>query len=63
MNVYFALTTAIVLVATGILYFLIRRQLSVIHTLVNSNLTAVKKDLETALNRIEVLEKLLSDTR
>jgi len=63
MNGYFALTTVIVLLTSAILYLLIRKQLSQIHILVNSNLTKVKKDLETALIRIEVLEKLLSDSR
>jgi len=63
MNIYFALTTAIVLVATTILYILIRRQLSSIHTLVNSNLTSVKADLKIALNRIRILEELLGKTR
>ena len=63
MNGYFALTTAIVLITTTVLYVLIRRQLKQIHTLVNSNLTKVKQDLETAMQKIGILEELLSKTR
>lgn len=57
------MTPVLIVILIGalvVVYVLINRQLGTIHTLVNSNLTRVRADLEIALARIETLEKLLT---
>lgn len=67
----------VVLISSAVMYRLITRQimkqtekadsqtrqLTEIHSLVNSNLTEVKADLAIALDRIQILETLLTKSR
>ena len=56
--IYFLVILVVIVSIVG--FVLISRQLRQIHVLVNSNLTQVKADLAIALNRIGILETLLS---
>jgi hypothetical protein len=53
----------ILLCGAAIMYRQFTKRLIVIHDLVNSNLTKVKADLEVALDRIQVLETILTRER
>ena len=57
------LMVIVVLIATALLYVLLTKQLRTIHRLVNSNLARVQADLKIALDRISVLEQILSKDR